>query len=134
MFILDTNALSELIKKRPKPLFINHLRRYPSEAFYTSIICVMELRYGSNRRPDKESFWDRIEREILARVTILGLGLDEALRAGDVLAHLSRRGELIGLEDLLIGVTALTYNYTVVTANLQHFQRIPNLRVENWLA
>jgi len=110
MFLLDTNALSELIKKRPKPLFINQLRRYPPEAFYTSIICVMELRYGSSRRPDKESFWERIEHEILARVTILGLGMNEALRAGDLLVHLSRRGELIGLEDLLIGVTALSYD------------------------
>src|SRR6266576_4754623 len=134
MFLLDTNALSELIKKRPKPLFINQLRRYPPEAFYTSIICVMELRYGSSRRPDKESFWERIEHEILARVTILGLGMNEALRAGDLLVHLSRRGELIGLEDLLIGVTALSYDYTVVTGNIRHFQRIPDLRVENWLA
>ena len=94
----------------------------------------MELRYGSSRRPDRESFWERIEREILTRVTILGLGLNEALRAGDLLVHLSRRGELIGLEDLLIGVTALAHNYTVVTAHIRHFQRIPNVRVENWLA
>jgi prevent-host-death family protein len=63
-------AIAEIVADRPKPLFIDQWRRYPAEAFYTSTICAMELRHGSSRRPDKESFWERIEREILARVTI----------------------------------------------------------------
>ena len=66
-------------------------------------------------------------------MTILDFGVPEALVAGDVLAHLARRGELIGVEDLLIGATALAREYTVVTGNVRHFERIPNLRVENWL-
>jgi predicted nucleic acid-binding protein len=33
MYLLDTNALSELLKKRPKPQFLTQLRRYPSEVF-----------------------------------------------------------------------------------------------------
>lgn len=108
MYLLDTNALRKLM--------------------------VMELRHGSSQRPDRDAFWHRIEREILVRVSLLDIGLREALLAGDVLAHLSRRGELIGLEHLLIGVTALARGYIVITANLRHFQRIPNLRAENWLA
>ena len=134
MYLLDTNALSELIKRRPQPQFMHRLREYPAEMFFTSCICVMELRYGSSRRPDKDTFWARIEREILSRVTILDFGLQEALVAGDLLAHLSGRGERIGIEDLLIGSTALVRDYTVVTANMRHFQRIPNLRVKDWLA
>jgi tRNA(fMet)-specific endonuclease VapC len=69
----------------------------------------------------------------LSRVTILDFGVPEALVAGDVLAHLARRGTLIGVEDLLIGATALGRAYTVVTGNVRHFERIPNLQVENWL-
>lgn len=67
-------------------------------------------------------------------MTILSFDLREAILAGDMLAYLSRRGELIGVEDILIGATALANDYTVVTGNVRHFQRIPNLRVENWLA
>jgi predicted nucleic acid-binding protein len=51
-----------------------------------------------------------------------------------MLAYLARRGELIGMEDVLIGVTALVREYTVVTGNVRHFERIPALRVENWLS
>jgi predicted nucleic acid-binding protein len=133
MYLLDTNALSELLKQRPRPPFLARLRRHPAEAFFTSSVCVMELRHGSRRREDHPAFWQRITDEILSRVTILDFGLSEALRAGDVLAHLTRRGELIGVEDLLIGATALVREYTVVTGNVRHFGRIPNLRVENWL-
>ena len=50
MYLLDTNALSELLKKRPKPQFLTRLRRHPPEMFFTSSICVMELRHGSRRR------------------------------------------------------------------------------------
>jgi predicted nucleic acid-binding protein len=56
MYLLDTNALSELLKKRPKPQFLTHLRRHPAETFFTSSICVMELRHGSWRREDHTVF------------------------------------------------------------------------------
>ena len=35
--------------------------------------------------------------------------------------------------DLLIGVTALQNNLTMVTANVKHLERIPNLIIENWM-
>ena len=133
MYLLDTNALSELIKKRPRPRFVDRMRRHPADALFTSTICVMELRYGSSRRADRDAFWQRIQREILPRVGILALGLREALVAGDVLAELSHHGRRIGPEDLLIGATALAHGYAVVTDNVRHFAPIPNLRIENWL-
>jgi tRNA(fMet)-specific endonuclease VapC len=66
-------------------------------------------------------------------VTILNFNLLEAVVARDILAHLTRRGELIGVEDALIGATALVREYIVVTGNVRHFGRIPALQVENWL-
>src|SRR5262245_36369265 len=133
MYLLDTNALSEMLKKRPKPQFLTRLRRHPSEMFFTSCICVMELRHGSRRREDHAVFWQRITHEVLSRVTILDFSVSEAVVAGDIFAHLARRGELIGVEDVLIGATALVREYTVVTGNVRHFERIPALQVENWL-
>ena len=35
--------------------------------------------------------------------------------------------------DLLIAATALSGNYILVTDNIKHFQRITNLRLENWI-
>ncbi len=34
--------------------------------------------------------------------------------------------------DLLIAATALAHDRTLVTNNLDHFNRIPELQLENW--
>ena len=48
-------------------------------------------------------------------------------------AELRPRGITVDDMDLLIGVTALVYDLTMVTHNTRHFQHIPNLRLEDWL-
>jgi predicted nucleic acid-binding protein len=55
--------------------------------FFTSSICVMELRHGSRRREDDAIFWQRITHEVLSRVTSLDFSVSEAVVAGDILAH-----------------------------------------------
>jgi len=35
--------------------------------------------------------------------------------------------------DLVIAAIALSRDLTLVTGNVRHFERIPGLRVENWL-
>jgi predicted nucleic acid-binding protein len=133
LYLIDTDTLSQLAKKRPSPRLLERLRMEPADALYTSCVCVMELRYGARRRPDAELFWGRIQTQILSRVHVAPLGDREAVIAGDVLAELSSRGTPIGVEDVLIGATALANGLTLVTGNLRHFARIPGLRVESWL-
>ncbi|MHC4717400.1 MAG: PIN domain-containing protein, partial [Planctomycetota bacterium] len=74
MYLLDTNILSDLIKKRPNRYLLSQLRAKPSHALITSSICIMELRYGSALREDFKKFWKTIEREIISRVKVLPLG------------------------------------------------------------
>jgi tRNA(fMet)-specific endonuclease VapC len=40
---------------------------------------------------------------------------------------------LISDFDLLIGVTALIYKFILVTENTREFERIPKLKIENWI-
>lgn len=134
MYLLDTNILSEVIKKRPHPPLIERLRSQPSKDLFTSSICAMELRLGSALRPDFEPFWKKICTEILDLVRIIPIGADEAVAAGDILAALKKTGRIIGIEDVLIAASALIHGLTVVTANERHFVRIQGLKVENWLS
>jgi len=133
MYLLDTNILSELVKKRPNPHLIKHLSAQSPEHLYSSVICVMELRMGSAMRHDFHRFWKRICEEILSRVQILSIGSDEAQVAGDILADLRTSGQWIGIEDVLISATAITHRLTAVTGNVSHFKRVKGLSVENWL-
>lgn len=131
-YLLDTNVLSEILKKRPAPRVLERLSATPARSLATSAVCVTELRYGVARHPQGARLWARIAREVLTRIRILPFGEAEALRAGDLLAVLESSGTPIGIEDVLIGATALQEHLTVVTRNTRRFRRIPGLAVESW--
>jgi tRNA(fMet)-specific endonuclease VapC len=133
LYLLDTNILSELVRKIPRASLIDELRRTSPEMLSTSCICVMELRHGAVRTQSPRGLWRRIESQILTRVTVLEIRVEDAILAGDLLAHLWSAGKPIETEDVLIGASALSRGLTVVTHNVNHFRRIPGLKVEDWL-
>ncbi len=133
MYLLDTNILSEVLKKKPHAGVLARLSETPRYEQYTSCLCVFELRYGSQRRTDHESFWEKIVQNVLSHVTALPLLEREILVAADVFASLSKKGRGISFPDLFIGATAIANNLTLVTANIRHFKDIPHLRLENWM-
>lgn len=131
-YLLDTNVLSEVIRKAPNPALVQRLSEVEARDAVTSVVCVAELRHGAARVAHGVHLWKRITREVLSRLDILPLGEAEALRAGDLLAMLEAEGVPIGIEDVWIGATALEHRLTVVTRNLKHFRRIPGLASESW--
>jgi len=131
-YLLDTNALSEVVRKNPNQALLQKLNEIPPTDVVTAAICVAELRHGTARLAHGARLWERIATEILSRVDILPLREAEAVRAGDLLALLETQGRPIGIEDVWIAATALEHDLTVVTRNLKHFQRIPGLRSESW--
>jgi tRNA(fMet)-specific endonuclease VapC len=133
MYLLDTNMLSEIIKKTPNRNFSENLKTIPSPAFFTATICVMELRYGAMKRGNPSGLWPRIEQHVLSKVRILDFSYREARKAGELIHQLYSLGLPIGIEDIMIGSIALCNELIVVSGNTRHFQQIPGLQVENWL-
>ena len=133
MYLLDTNILSELIKKKPNDNLIARLKSVPSASLFTTSVCVMELRFGALKRGPTSDLWSKIQGRILSRVRCLDFGYKDAMVAAEVLHELHSIGQPIGIEDIMIGAVALSNQLTVVSANTKHLSRIPNLKVENWL-
>ena len=133
MYLLDTNILSELMKKRPNPPFLKRLRSQSPQSLFTSSICVFELRFGSALRDDFNTFWARITDEIISRIHVLPFGENEAHLAGDILAQLQKTGLKIGIEDVFIAATTIINKCVLVTANIRHYSRIKDLKIENWI-
>jgi len=96
-----------------------------------SAIGVVELTHGihradtAERRTRRESFVE----ELLAAVAVYPLTTDIARLAGRLDAEQQSRGIVIPFADLLIGATALSLSYSVLTVNLRHFGRVPGLSV-----
>jgi len=133
MFLLDTNIISELIKRQPNPHLVARVEDIPDASLYTASVCAMELRFGALRVPNGEALWNKIQNRILSRIQILSFGYQEAMKAAELLAALYASGRPIGIEDTMIASTALSNALIVVTANTEHFSRIPGLHSENWL-
>jgi len=51
------------------------------------------------------------------------------MRAGELEAELELRGEKLPINDLLIAATAMQYGHSIITRNVDHFQRIRGLQV-----
>ncbi len=132
MYLIDTNVLSELIKRNPNPNFMARLRSTPADALFSASICIMELRYGVLKRGISADLWTKIERQILPRIGILPFAYKEAMKAGELIHHLYSIGQPIGIEDIMIASIALCNALTLVSANIKHFSRVPDLKTENW--
>jgi predicted nucleic acid-binding protein len=131
-WLLDTNVLSELIRKRPNPVVVSRVRASSPRDLATSAVCVMEMRYGAARHVNGRALWTRIEKDVLALVRVLPVGDAEARRAGELLAVLEARGQKVGTEDVLIAATAQVAGLGVATRNVKHFSRFPGLSVASW--
>lgn len=66
---------------------------------------------------------------VLSHVAPLPFDEVAAKEASKVYTYLEKRGELIDLRDLFIGSIVRARELTIVTRNVEHFERIPDLKV-----
>lgn len=96
-----------------------------------SVITVIELTHGIYRarsdadRIRRRAFCDELIRDVIVHPVSLAI----AELAGRIEGEEAAKGNVIALEDLMIGATALFLGFDVATLNLRHFQAIPGLRV-----
>lgn len=130
IYLLDTNICIYIIKKKPQVVLKKLKSRSPNEIFISSIT-VAELEYGVAKSdyPEKNKL-SLIE--FLSIFNILSFDDRDAVEFGTIKAHLSRKGKIIGPMDLLISAQAKSKNLVLVTNNVKEFERIPDLRIENW--
>jgi tRNA(fMet)-specific endonuclease VapC len=69
----------------------------------------------------------------VARLDVLPFADKAAAHYGQLRAELERAGTPCGPHDMQIGGHARSEGLIVVTNNLREFDRMPGVRVENWL-
>lgn len=67
--------------------------------------------------------------EVFAIIPVERFTREMGVLAATVDAEMKKTGLMIATTDLLIGVTALQYDYAIGTCNVRHFQMIPGLKV-----
>jgi tRNA(fMet)-specific endonuclease VapC len=133
MYLLDTDILSNLMKRAPASTLVARLARVPPKDQFTSSVTLGELLYGSHRSSRAADLLERIEETLLPELPILPFDTVAARRCGELRAELEQRGTSIGDADTRVASIALSRGLTVVTGNERHFQQVPGLEIENWL-
>ena len=70
---------------------------------------------------------------MLFRSNVLPFEDQAAIEYGKIRAYLERQGKPIGPLDMLIAGHAKAEGLTLVTNNVKEFERVPGLKVENWV-
>ena len=133
MYCLDTDVISALLRPEPQLEPIRRLARIPADEQHTTAITAGELLYGALRR-GSERVRTTVEAFLASAITILPFDTAAAAEYARIRSELETGGRRLADPDLRIAAIALSRDLTIVTGNVRHFQRVPGLRVENWLA
>jgi tRNA(fMet)-specific endonuclease VapC len=130
-FMLDTNICVEMLRGHA-PGMLKRLRRFAVDDIAISSITLAELQCGvaKSARPARNAL---LLVKFCAPLAIAQFDSLAAGAYGPVRAQLERAGTPIGPLDTLIAAHALSLDVTLVTNNEREFNRVPGLRVENWL-
>jgi len=71
--------------------------------------------------------------DFASEVEIIDLSIDSLKKYGELKTNLRRKGNIIDEFDLLIASICLTHGLILVTNNEKHFNRVKELKIENWL-
>ncbi len=129
--IIDTDTLSYFFRNNPQ--VIEKLDKYLKEFGFVNISVVtyyevlngLYFKDAKNQLAKFEKFIELNE--------VLPLTDEIAKKAAEIYADLRKKGQSIGHNDTLIAGTAIVNDMTLVTNNINHFGRIKDLDIDNWI-
>ena len=130
-YMLDTNIIAYAKNRRPEHV-LQRLMQYRPEDVCISSITMAELEYGvqHSSKPQENQL---ALLTFLAEIRILPFDSAAAMEYGIIREDLTREGQLIGGNDLLIAAHAKANHLTLVTNNTREFERVKGLKLENWV-
>lgn len=131
MYLLDTNIISETIKKTPNPQVVSWLSSIEPSKFSLSVLTLGEIRKGIEKLEDevkKQKILQWLEEDLVKKFygRIISIDIDIADKWG----YISSLQNLSAI-DALIAATAIVHNHKLVTRNVKDFSGISGLELIN---
>src|SRR3990172_1186157 len=129
--LLDTDILLDLLKQQDQSVKSRaeaYFQRQPQIAV-SAITCYQVLRWL--REPPKVRRLNQFN-QILAQQIILDVDMQVLDRAADLWIEARAQGRPREDVDLIIAATSLIHDFTLVTANIKHYDWIVGLELDNW--
>jgi tRNA(fMet)-specific endonuclease VapC len=128
-YLLDSNICIHFF--RGKFGLIDKLSSIGLENCAISEITLAELVFGAENSEDPKKNHEIIDK-FVDQLTIIPI-FDSINTYGQEKSRLRKKGEMISDFDLLIGCTSVEKWLIMVTENVNEFQRISEIKIENWI-
>ena len=129
-YMLDTNICVYLLNHVPE--VISSFAEKKDDGVAVSSITLAELEFGVCN----STAYDKNRAALLSflpLVEILPFDSAAAVEYGKICTSLRRQGTPIGPLDMLIAAHAKSQGLVVVTNNTREFERVKDLKLENWI-
>jgi tRNA(fMet)-specific endonuclease VapC len=130
-YMLDTNICIAIIRNRPADAIKKLTSHRPGDVGI-SVITVAELVHGAQKSSQAENNMAALD-QFLLPLEVADFDQGAAITYGQVRTDLEKKGMPIGSMDMLIAAHALSLAAVLVTNNTEEFQRVPKLKIEDWL-
>lgn len=128
-FLLDTNVVSEWVKPQPNPHVVEWLTQVLEDRVFLSVASLAEIRRGielmpPGRRRERLTGW--LAADLPARFAGRILDIDRRIAEawGVVMARGKKAGVSVSVWDAFFAATAEVHDLTLVTRNVQDFQKL----------
>jgi hypothetical protein len=139
-YLLDTNVVSELMKRRPNRRVADWVDATPEALLHLSVITIGEIRKGIDLlaadEPRRSALQSWLDRDLRVRFAGRLLPFDEAVaeRWGQLEAQLKRQRLVHPTVDVQLAATALHYGLTFVTRNTRDIRSTGVPTFDPWSA
>lgn len=133
-YLFDTDTISALFNPAPPKTLVDRIASVPLSDQFISTITILEICYGAYKKENSRKYIDFLEKNVLPRVRVVAFDETAARIGGKIRAEREKIGKPISPLDLQIAAIALANGCTLITGSTRHFEDIPGLEVENWIA
>lgn len=131
-YLLDTNIVSYYLRRSQAQLEARVSEALTQQSIAISALTRAELRFGQagmNAEDRRRSLIDHF----LLRLPNIAWTSQAADHYGSIKALHKRQGTPIGELDTQIAAHAIAENLILVTHNTRHFEKVPDLKLEDWM-
>ena len=137
-WLVDTNILSELRRRRPEPKVVAFIAAQPLDLLYVSAVTLAEIRFGielvadANRRAELNDWLANTVRPTFEQ-RVLAVTEDIMFRWRLLVEDGRKMGHTFSQPDLIIAATAIHHGLTLVSRDTSDYKRVRAPVLNPWV-
>lgn len=130
--LIDTSVL--VAAERGHLNLFGIVESFDDDDAFISVVTVSEILHGLHRATtaairDRRS---KFIEQILDLLAVIPIDVEIAREHSWIWAHLTMKGNMIGMNDSWLAATCMANDLTMATTNVREFERVPNLKISKW--